>query len=325
MGDWDRLLDEASAGSDTALGRLVTALEARDWSAISVLGRRLLTSDRTTPRVGITGAAGVGKSTLLAALGRAWPGTGRVGGIAVDPSSEVSGGAVLGDRYRLYGSGRPAPPTGSSLFFRSMAARGGTNALSPCVGLTVSVMEEAGLCPILLETAGAGQSDTGVKAWVDCLVLVLTPESGDIIQMIKAGLMEHADVYVVNKADRQDAGRFAAQLRGFVASQPGSDGLAVGDRVHLLRADRADAAALTPLIASVQRIAGAGSRPRAELWRDAVSGLLAASVIETFERDVVTTPAWQEWVRRVSAGEADPAQLSGEIRSLVARLTPAPA
>lgn len=303
MRDWEAVLEEAVAGSETALARTVTAVESGDWGAIGALGRRLSESDRRAVRVGLTGAAGAGKSTLLAALSRTWPGTDRVGGIAIDPSSEVSGGAVLGDRYRLYRRDRQARGDDARLYLRSMAARGVGGAVSRHVGIVASLLEEVGLAPVIVETAGAGQSDTSVKEWVDCLVLVLTPESGDILQMLKAGLMEWADVYVVNKADREGAGRFASQLRGLVASQRGSHVLEPADRVQLVQADRADGDELAPLVAAVEQVAAAQARPRRDLWERVIGAFLERALVEAYRDRLVRDAEWPDLVARCARGE----------------------
>lgn len=303
MPDWVATLAEAAAGSEVALARTVTAVESGDWAAIGALGHRLASSDRRAVRVGLTGAAGAGKSTLLGALSRVWPGAGRVGGIAVDPSSEVSGGAVLGDRYRLYRHDGRAGNDDARLYLRSMAARGLGGAVSRHVGIVTSLLEEVGLAPIIVETAGAGQSDTSVKAWVDCLVLVLTPESGDIMQMLKAGLMEWADIYVVNKADREGSDRFASQLRGLVASQHNSHVLTPAHRVQLVQADRVDGDELAPLVAAVEQVAAANARPRRDLWLQVIEAFLERSLVEAFRDRLVRDVEWNDMVARCALGE----------------------
>lgn len=312
MINWPHVIDAAVAGSDTALGRAVTAMESNDFSAIAALGQRVMTSSRQTPRIGLTGAAGAGKSTLLSALARAWPGTQRVGGIAVDPSSEVSGGAVLGDRYRLYSGRSDAVRPDERLFMRSMAARGSSNALSRHVGLGAALFEEVGLSPILIETAGAGQSDTAVKEWVDCLVLVLTPESGDVVQMLKAGVMEWADVYVVNKADREGADRFAAQLRGLLAARRHKRA-GMAERVQLVQANNAESTELKKLIDIVVGVAEANARSRQELWHDVSRALLEHAAVQTFRRTLMGSAEWDAAVHRCSAGELPADALAREL------------
>ena len=308
MPSWDAQLAIAHT-SDPVLARLVSAMEDDNWDAIAAVGRRMSTSVRRSIRVGLTGAAGAGKSTLLAALSGAWPGDGRMGGIAVDPSSDMSGGAVLGDRFRLYGTRGAERPADARLFLRSMAARGSGKALSRHVALIATLFEEVGLSPVLMETAGAGQSDTRVKSWVDCLVLVLTPESGDVIQMLKAGLMEHADLYVVNKADRDGARKFAAQLRGLVASQHAHHPLAPARRVVLARADRADRHDLAPLISAIGEVASACKRSRHELWLEVIDAFLAETVMDLVNSEL-RTPQWSDAVARCASGELSGAEVA---------------
>lgn len=322
MPDWGQVMTDAVEGSDTALGRAVTAVESNDWSAIAALGRRVMASSQRVPRIGLTGATGAGKSTLLSALAQAWPGTQRVGAIAVDPSSEVSGGAVLGDRYRLYTNAVGGSAAEKRLFMRSMAARGSSGALSRHVGLVSALLEEVGLSPILVETAGAGQSDTGVKEWVDCLVLVLTPESGDIIQMLKAGLMEWADVFVVNKADRDGADRFAAQLRGLVASRRQHRHADATERVQLVQADTATPEDLKPLIDVVVGVAEANGPSRPALWQSVSSHLLEHAALQVFRKEVIGTAEWKAAVLRCSSGEITADALARQLVSRVSHHVP---
>ena len=302
MPDWEMMLAAASAGSESALARTVTALEAGDWQAIAALGRRVAASDQRSERIGLTGAAGAGKSTLLAALSRAWPATGLVGGIAVDPSSDISGGAVLGDRFRLYQTTGARREDDGRLFLRSMAARGLGGALSRHVGIVASLLEEVGLDPILLETAGAGQGDTAVRRWVDCLVLVLTPESGDVVQMLKAGLMEWADIYVVNKADRQGAEQFASHLRGLVASQSARHDLPPAERVHLVQADHAAPEDLAELIAAMRKVAASDSSSRHALWEQVIGAFLEHDVVERLRSRLVGSTDWAAAVSQCASG-----------------------
>jgi LAO/AO transport system kinase len=151
--------------------------------------------------VGVTGAPGVGKSTMVDALvTRARVDGVRVGVLAVDPSSPASGGAVLGDRLRM--QGHAADP---GVFIRSMATRGALGGLAPATIAAARVLEAAGWPCILIETVGVGQVEIDVSRAADTTVVVVTPGWGDEIQTAKAGLLEVADVFVVNKADRQGA------------------------------------------------------------------------------------------------------------------------
>lgn len=159
-------------------------------------------------RVGVTGPPGGGKSTLIERLAAHYRSAGRtVGIVAVDPSSPFTGGALLGDRIRMEGaSGDPG------VFIRSMASRGSLGGMATTTGEVADVMDAYGFERILIETVGVGQSELDVASAADTTVVVLVPESGDGIQVMKAGLMEIADVFVVNKADRPGADRLRQEL-----------------------------------------------------------------------------------------------------------------
>lgn len=162
--------------------------------------------------IGITGPPGAGKSTLVWALASEYVKRGRrVGVIAIDPSSPLSGGAVLGDRIRMPMSDRP-----SGIFFRSMASRGQLGGTSRTVRGVVHLLDAFGKDVVLIETVGAGQSDVAVRTIAHTTAVVSVPGLGDDIQMLKAGILEIADVYVVNKADRDGADKTAAELASMI-------------------------------------------------------------------------------------------------------------
>lgn len=171
----------------------------------------LPTSD--VPVVGITGPPGAGKSTLVDGLIGHWISEGKkVGVLCVDPSSPFNFGALLGDRIRL-----SAWYNHPNVFIRSLATRGSLGGLHPHILEIADVMKVAGFDYVLVETVGVGQSEVEIAGLADCTVVVLVPEAGDEIQTMKAGLMEIANVFVVNKADRPDADTFVHNLRLMLA------------------------------------------------------------------------------------------------------------
>jgi LAO/AO transport system kinase len=214
------LSEAAVAGDRLALARLLTAVENRTGVAEAAL-RRLYPTAGRAHLVGITGPPGSGKSTLVAALIAEVRRAGRtVAVIAVDPSSPITGGALLGDRVRMQ-----AYAADDGVFIRSMASRGHAGGLASTSTAAAAVLDAAGFDLILIETVGTGQSEVEVAAAADTTVVLEAPEMGDEVQAIKAGLLEVADLVVVNKGDKPGAQRTAAQLRAMlVASAPRGDG-----------------------------------------------------------------------------------------------------
>jgi LAO/AO transport system kinase len=214
----DALADAAVAGDRLALARLLTAVENRTPLAEAAL-RRLYPKAGTAHLVGITGPPGAGKSTLVAALiGVVREAARAVAVVAVDPSSPITGGALLGDRVRMqaYAGDR-------DVFIRSMAARGHAGGLASTTTAAAAVLDASGFDLVLIETVGTGQSEVEVAAAADTTVVLEAPEMGDEVQAIKAGLLEVADLVVVNKGDKPGALRTAAQLRAMLVPTVGRD------------------------------------------------------------------------------------------------------
>jgi len=207
------LSDAALAGDRRALARLLTAVEDRSTIAEAAL-RTLYPLAGRAHLVGITGAPGAGKSTLVAAMIGELRSRGRsVAVVAVDPSSPITGGALLGDRVRMQ-----AYASDLDVFIRSMAARGHAGGLAATSATAAAVLDACGFDLVLLETVGTGQSEVEVAATADTTVVLEAPEMGDEVQAIKAGLLEVADIVVVNKADRPGAQRTASQLRAMLVA-----------------------------------------------------------------------------------------------------------
>jgi LAO/AO transport system kinase len=206
------------AGDHRALSRLLSLLERGN----SQVGEVLKSVDRHTGHayiVGITGPPGAGKSTILDQLTRLLRGQGnKIGIIAVDPTSPFTGGALLGDRVRMQ---RHYLDPG--VFIRSVATRGQSGGLPRIVKGMVRLLDAAGMDLVLVETVGVGQTELGIMEVADTVVVTLMPESGDAIQTLKAGVLEIADVYLVNKADRDGADRMATAITGTLHLTPAKD------------------------------------------------------------------------------------------------------
>lgn len=199
------LAQRVLAGDRRAIARAISRVENADAAAPALLGALYPMTGRAF-RVGITGAPGAGKSTLVNAFAQHLrKGRARVAIVAVDPSSPFTGGALLGDRVRMLS-------LDPEVFIRSMSSRGHLGGIAAATDDACDVLDAAGFDVILVETVGVGQSEVEIAGATDATVIVVTPEGGDSIQTLKAGLLEVADVIVVNKADRDGAQELAAEI-----------------------------------------------------------------------------------------------------------------
>lgn len=213
--DPQALIEAARSGDPRALARLVSLVENESGDL-----RRVMTviapMAGAAHVIGLTGSPGVGKSTVTAALVRSYRDEGlRVGVLAVDPSSPFTGGALLGDRVRMQDHA-----TDDQVFIRSMASRGHLGGLSRAAPQAVRILDAAGFDYVLIETVGVGQAEVEIASLADTALVVLAPGMGDSVQAAKAGILEIADVFVVNKNDRPGAQEVIRDLRTMLAMAP---------------------------------------------------------------------------------------------------------
>jgi LAO/AO transport system kinase len=207
-------------GDARAISRAATGIENRDPEALALL-RELASRNGHAVIIGVTGAPGAGKSTLVDALARALREEGRtVGILAVDPTSRVSGGAILGDRIRM--QDLHADP---GIFIRSMATRGSLGGLARSTAELAQLLSVAGKDYVIVETVGVGQDEVDIAALAQITIVVLVPGMGDDIQVIKAGIMEIADIFVINKADHPGVERVEREIKSLLKIAPRPDGL----------------------------------------------------------------------------------------------------
>jgi len=304
----DRMIDRMLSGDRLALARLITQVENRT-AALPAIMQAVYPRAHGAYVVGVTGPPGAGKSTVvdrLTVLLRAEGAT--VGVVAVDPSSPFTGGAVLGDRIRMQ-----AHALDPGVFIRSMATRGSHGGLARATGDTITLLAAAGYAWVLVETVGVGQTELDIMKLADTTVVVLVPESGDAIQTMKAGLMEAADVFLVNKADRSGAPAlmaeltFAAHLSLTSAASPKN----IEWEIPVLSAEAQRGVGIAELLADVRRhraaleAAGALAARRRARRREELKTLLLDEVRQKVERAL----AGGELARTVDAvveGALDP-------------------
>jgi len=202
----EEAVERIVAGVPVAIARAISWCEAGGERSAELLAAL---PPRSAHVVGVTGAPGAGKSTLVSALVRELRAEGEtVAVVAVDPSSPLTGGALLGDRARMEGTAGDR-----GVFFRSLASRGAAGGLSAAARAATQVLSAGGFGVVLVETVGAGQAEVSIMRVADTVALVLPPGAGDELQALKAGLMEIADVYVLNKADQPGIRELRAQVR----------------------------------------------------------------------------------------------------------------
>jgi LAO/AO transport system kinase len=302
----ERLLD----GDRRALARAISLVEAGDPSSRVVL-RQVYPHTGKAHVIGMTGAPGTGKSTLVSALAREYRRRGRtVAVVAVDPSSPFTGGALLGDRIRMQELAGDA-----GVFIRSMASRGHLGGLAQATGDVVKLLDAAGYAIVIVETVGAGQSEVEVAGAAHTTVVVEAPGLGDDIQAIKAGILEIADVLVLNKADLPGADRRVAQLEAMLNMGDYSDGW----RPPILRTTAVLGEGVSPLADAVEQhwsFLSTGGRLAAFCRRRAEQEFEEALRSEAMHvlRERILDPERQaELVERICQRELDPYSAASKV------------
>jgi LAO/AO transport system kinase len=289
-------------GDVRAISRAISLIEDESPAASDLL-RRIFASTGRAYLVGVTGPPGSGKSTLVdritAELRKAAK---TVGIVAVDPTSPFSGGAILGDRVRMQAHAGDA-----GVFIRSMATRGHLGGLARATSEVALVLDAAGKDVVLIETVGVGQDEIDIVRTADISIVTLVPGSGDEVQALKAGIMEIADIFVVNKADREGADRTVASIEANLSLQTfASDAW----RPPILKTEAITGAGVPALVATIEafRTHTAGSqgsrrRARAEFR---VRELLAQRFVQHVEQEVLDVGEFQGILDRIAAREVDP-------------------
>jgi LAO/AO transport system kinase len=296
VADLSGLLHGAAAGERLPLARLLTAIE-NDVPGLRDLLPELFAAGQGGHLVGITGPPGSGKSTLVNALTEEWRRRGRrVGIVAVDPSSPYTGGAIMGDRIRMMGHAADR-----DVFMRSMASRGELGGIAAATWMAAAALDAAGYDPILIETVGAGQSEVEIARLAETTVVVEVPEMGDEVQAIKAGLLEVADLLVVNKGDRPGADLAARHLRAMLSTAGGRVGRTPPPILLTTATSGEGVAALTDAIEAhrVEARSSEGLQRRA-------GRQVRRAVAELAARRAARHPAWDATLQSVADRDLDP-------------------
>ncbi len=302
--------DQVRAGEIRAISRAITAIENQEAEAESLL-RSLFPSTGQAYLVGITGAPGTGKSTLVDRLAAHYRRAGKtVGIIAVDPTSPFTGGAILGDRIRMQGHA-----SDDGIYIRSMATRGSLGGLARATGDVAVLLDAAGKQFVLIETVGAGQGEVDIVRLADCTLVVLVPGLGDDVQNMKAGLMEIGDVFVLNKADREGAGRLDQQLKAMLHLVPERDGWRPGV-VRTVATENKGIEELAAAIEDFRSRAESGptrQEKKVARWKRRLIELLEARLLDRVLGDARGERALDALAAEVAERKKDPYSAVGEV------------
>jgi LAO/AO transport system kinase len=296
------LAERVRSGDVRAIARAISLIED-EAPAAAALVRDIFPHTGRTYLVGVTGPPGAGKSTLVDKLTvETRKGGETVGVVAVDPTSPFTGGAILGDRLRMQ-----AHAEDPEVFIRSMATRGHLGGLARATGDVALVLDAAGKSLVIIETVGVGQDEVDIVRTADISIVVLVPGTGDDVQALKAGIMEIADIYVVNKADREGADRAVAAIEALLSLQTFSEGQW---RPPVIRTEAITGAGLAELTAAVGAFQAHGADRLAARRHARAAGrvrdLLARQLLAHVEKEVLAPGEFEALLERIARRELDP-------------------
>ncbi len=304
------LVERIRSGDPRALARAISAVEDRLPESMALL-KALFPHTGKARVIGLTGAPGAGKSTLVDHLAREYRKQDKtVGIVAVDPTSPYTGGAILGDRIRM--QSHHADP---GIYIRSMATRGSLGGLAGTTADVATVLDAAGKDVILIETVGVGQDEVDIVRLAEITVVILVPGMGDDVQTIKAGIMEIADIFVINKSDREGAERVEREIRAMqslsvrtdnwtppIVKTVASEGKGIGELAD----------AIADYAKFIQR-EDLALKKRVQNWRERLVEMLRDSLLQRVLREQMSNGAVARYAAEIAEHKRDPYSLVEEI------------
>ena len=305
-------VDRVRLGDVRALARAITAIE-NDSAQASQLMKALFPHSGKATVIGLTGSPGAGKSTLVDQLAREYRKQEKtIGIIAVDPTSPYTGGAILGDRIRMQ-----AHHADTGIYIRSMATRGFLGGLAPATADVATLLDAAGKDIVFVETVGVGQDEIDIVRLADVTVVILVPGMGDDVQTIKAGIMEIADIFVINKSDREGAERVEREIRAMqtlairrddwtppIVKTVASDGTGVPDLVKAIASYRQFLKSKDLML-----------RKRVSNWRERLVEMLRKALLDRLLREQLDPEHLSQYAHEIAEHKRDPYSLVEELVS----------
>jgi LAO/AO transport system kinase len=305
-------IERIRAGDLRSTARAITAIENRDPQASALL-KALFPFTGKARVIGLTGSPGAGKSTLVDQLAREFRRDQQtVGIVAVDPTSPYTGGAILGDRIRMQ-----SHYSDPGIYIRSMATRGSLGGLARSTADVTTVLDASGRDFILIETVGVGQDEVDIVRLADVTIVILVPGMGDDVQSIKAGIMEIADIFVINKSDRDGAERVEREIRAMQSLATRSDHWTP----PIIKTVASEGRGIAELAAAISKYYaylqqnGLGQKKKVENWRERLLEMLRDSLMERVLREHLADGTAVRYAAEIAEHKRDPYSLIEQIVS----------